>query len=109
LIFFFTEADLHLFFSEVPVMNKAELVDAIVKITNLQKGDTERTVEALIDVIAKNIDKDDGVRLVGFGTFTTSTRKARVGRNPQTGKEIQIPERKVPVFRPGKELKDAAR
>lgn len=49
------------------------------------------------------------MKLVGFGTFMVSNRKARVGRNPQTGEEISIPARKVPVFRPGKELKDAVR
>jgi DNA-binding protein HU-beta len=49
------------------------------------------------------------VKLVGFGTFSVSNRKARMGRNPQTGEEIQIPARKVPVFRPGKELKEAVK
>ena len=90
-------------------MNKAELVEAIAKVTQQTKADTERTLDAFIDVVNKNIKKKDGVKLVGFGTFTASNRKARVGRNPQTGEEIQIPARKVPVFRPGKELKDAVR
>jgi DNA-binding protein HU-beta len=90
-------------------MNKAELVEAIAKVTQLTKADTERTMDALIDVVSKNIKKKDGVKLVGFGTFMVSNRKARVGRNPQTGEEISIPARKVPVFRPGKELKDAVR
>ena len=91
-------------------MNKAELVEAIAKVTQLTKADTERTIDAFIDTVSKNIKKKDGgVKLVGFGTFAVSNRKARVGRNPQTGEEIQIPARKVPVFRPGKELKDAVR
>jgi DNA-binding protein HU-beta len=90
-------------------MNKAELVEAIAKITQQTKADTERTIDAMIDVVSKNIKKKDGVKLVGFGTFAVSNRKARVGRNPQTGEEISIPARKVPVFRPGKELKDAVR
>ena len=90
-------------------MNKAELVEAIAKVTQQTKADTERTLDALIDVVGKNIKKKDGVKLVGFGTFAVSNRKARVGRNPQTGEEIQIPARKVPVFRPGKELKDLVR
>jgi DNA-binding protein HU-beta len=90
-------------------MNKAELVEAIAKVTQLTKADTERTLDAFIDVVSKNVKKKDGVKLVGFGTFAVSNRKARVGRNPQTGEEIQIPARKVPVFRPGKELKDAVR
>ena len=91
-------------------MNKAELIEAIAKVTQQTKADTERTVDAFIDVVSKNIKKKDGgVKLVGFGTFAVSARKARVGRNPQTGEEIQILARKVPVFRPGKELKDAVR
>lgn len=90
-------------------MNKAELVEAVSKITSATKAETERTVDAIIDVVSKNIKKKDGVKLVGFGTFAVSNRKARVGRNPQTGEEIQIPARKVPVFRPGKELKESVR
>lgn len=88
-------------------MNKAELVEAIANITEQTKADTERTLDAFIDVVTVNIKKDDGVKLVGFGTFTTSDRKARIGRNPQTGEEIKIPARRVPVFRPGKELKES--
>ena len=90
-------------------MNKAELIEAVSKVTEMTKADTERALDAFIDVVSKNIKKKDGVKLVGFGTFSVSARKARVGRNPQTGEEIQIPARKVPVFRPGKELKDAVR
>jgi DNA-binding protein HU-beta len=90
-------------------MNKAELIEAVSKVTEMTKADTERAIDAFIDVVSKNIKKKDGVKLVGFGTFAVSARKARVGRNPQTGEEIQIPARKVPVFRPGKELKDAVR
>ncbi len=87
-------------------MNKSELVEAIAKLTSQTKADTERSLDAFIDVISKNIKKKEGVKLVGFGTFSVSNRKARIGRNPQTGEEIQIPARKVPVFRPGKDLKD---
>lgn len=86
-------------------MNKAELVEAMAKVTGATKTDTEKAVDAFLDVVSKNIKKKDGVKLVGFGTFSVSHRKARVGRNPQTGEEIKIPARKVPVFRPGKELK----
>jgi DNA-binding protein HU-beta len=90
-------------------MNKAELVEAISKVTQQTKADTERTLDAFIETVTKNVKKKDGVKLVGFGTFATSNRKARVGRNPQTGEEIHIPARRVPVFRPGKELKDSVR
>ncbi len=90
-------------------MNKAELVEAMAKITGATKADTEKSLDAFIDVVSKNIKKKDGVKLVGFGTFSVSARKARMGRNPQTGEEIQIPARKVPVFRPGKELKETVK
>jgi DNA-binding protein HU-beta len=90
-------------------MNKSELVEAIAKHTQSTKADTERMIDAFVDVVSKNIKKKEGVKLVGFGTFAVSNRKARVGRNPQTGEEISIPARKVPVFRPGKELKDHVR
>ena len=90
-------------------MNKAELVEAMAKITSATKADSEKALDAFIDVVSRNINTKDGVKLVGFGTFSASDRKARMGRNPQTGEEIQIPARKVPVFRPGKELKEAVK
>lgn len=86
-------------------MNKAELVDAMSRITGQTKAESERNLDAFIEVVSRNISNKDGVKLVGFGTFAVSSRKARMGRNPKTGEEIQIPARKVPVFRPGKELK----
>ena len=86
-------------------MNRSELVDAIAKQTGATKTDTDRILAAFTQIVDKNIKKKEGVRLVGFGTFSTSKRKARVGRNPQTGEEIKIPARTVPVFRPGSALK----
>ena len=88
-------------------MNRAELVEAIAKTTGNSKAESERFLTAFIDTVSKNMKKKDGVKLVGFGTFTTSKRKARTGRNPQTGESIKIPARTVPVFRPGALLKDA--
>lgn len=88
-------------------MNRSELVESIAKQTGATKADTERMLNAFTGIVEKNIKKKDGIRLVGFGTFTVSKRKARVGRNPQTGEEIKIPARTVPVFRPGAALKGA--
>ena len=88
-------------------MNRAELVEAIAKQTGHTKADTDRLLTAFTTVVEKNIKKNDGVRLLGFGTFTVSKRKARKGRNPQTGEEIKIPARTVPVFRAGTALKGA--
>lgn len=88
-------------------MNRAELIESIAKSTGATKVDTEEFLNAFINTVQKNIKKDGGVRLVGFGTFTVSKRKARTGRNPQTGEEIRIPARNVPVFRPGATLRTA--
>ena len=88
-------------------MNKAELIDTVAKLTESTKSETGAMLDAFIDTISKNIRKKDGVKIVGFGTFAVSQRSARMGRNPQTGAEIQIPARRVPVFRPGKELKES--
>ena len=90
-------------------MNKSELVDEMSKMTLSSKAEAERHLDAFIKVVHENISTKDGIKLIGFGSFGVSDRKARVGRNPQTGAEIQIPARKVPVFRPGKELKEACR
>lgn len=86
-------------------MNKSDLVEAIAKATETTKVDAERVLDAFIDVVTKTMKKKEAIKLVGFGTFAVSSRKARIGRNPQTGEEIKIPARKVPVFRPGKELR----
>jgi DNA-binding protein HU-beta len=90
-------------------MNRAELCEALAKDTGYSKADCDRWLDAFIDTVSKNMKKKDGVKLVGFGTFATAKRKARVGRNPQTGEEIKIPARTVPVFKPGNSLKDSAR
>lgn len=90
-------------------MNKAELVEAISKVTTLTKADTERTIDAFVDIVSKNVKKKDGVKLVGFGTFAGLGVAANACFASRNGEEIQIPARKVPVFRPGKELKDAVR
>jgi DNA-binding protein HU-beta len=88
-------------------MTKAELVDAVAKSANLTKAAADKAVGAFIGAVSDALKKGDKVTLVGFGSFEVSTRKARTGRNPQTGKEIKIAAAKVPKFRPGKALKDS--
>lgn len=88
------------------IMNKAELVSAIAKETETTKVNSETILEAFIDTVTNSLKSNEDVKLVGFGTFSVSERKARVGRNPQTGEEIKIPACKAPVFRPGSDLKD---
>ena len=89
-------------------MNRAKLVEAIAKQTDATKSDTDALLTTFTSVVEKNIKKKEGVRLVGFGSFSVSKRKARVGRNPQTGEEIKIAARTVPVFKPGSVLKSVA-
>ena len=89
-------------------MNKSELVDAIVAKTAETKKATEATVNALVEVIAEALKKEEKVQLVGFGTFEVRQRKARTGRNPRKpGETIQIAASKAPAFKAGKALKDA--
>ena len=88
-------------------MNKTELIDAIAKEAGLSKKDAGKALDALTNTITKTLKKKDKVALVGFGTFQTSKRAARTGRNPQTGAEIKIPAATVPKFSAGKGLKDA--
>jgi DNA-binding protein HU-beta len=90
-------------------MNKGELVARISKDSGLTKAGVNRTLDALLDVVTKTLKKGEKVTLVGFGTFVVSKRKARTGRNPQTGAPIKIPARRVPRFAAGKELKDSVR
>lgn len=87
-------------------MNKTELVDAIAKESGLSKAASEKAVKAFVDVVSKELKKKGKVQLVGFGTFETSKRAARTGKNPQTGEAIKIPAAVVPKFKAGKALKD---
>jgi DNA-binding protein HU-beta len=87
-------------------MNKTDLIDKMADHTGLSKVDAKRAAEAFIAIITDSLAEGEEVVLVGFGTFAVSKRSARKGRNPQTGKEINIPARKVPKFKAGKALKD---
>ncbi len=88
-------------------MNKAELINAVAEKAGLSKKDAELAVNAVIDSITETLAKGGKVQLVGFGGFEVKERAARMGRNPQSGEEIQIPASKMPVFKAGKALKDA--
>ena len=88
-------------------MNKTELVEAIAKESGLSKAASEKAVKAFVDVVSKELKKKGKVQLVGFGTFETSKRAARTGKNPQTGAALKIPAAVVPKFKAGKALKDA--
>jgi DNA-binding protein HU-beta len=87
-------------------MKKADLVDAIAGKANVPKAQAQTIVEDVFELISDAMAKGDKIDLRGFGTFSVRDSAARTGRNPQTGEPIQIPARRVPGFKPGKELKD---
>ncbi len=86
-------------------MNKGDLVNAVAKVVKTKK-DAQAAVDCVFSTITKALKKKDAVSLVGFGTFKVANRKARKGRNPQTGAEIKIKAKRVPKFVAGKALKD---
>jgi len=86
-------------------MNKEELVQEIAKKAKVTQKDAGEVLNALVDTIQKTVSKGKKVTLVGFGTWEARKRAARTGRNPQTGKEIKIPAKTVPVFSAGKKFK----
>jgi DNA-binding protein HU-beta len=90
-------------------MNKTDLIDKIAQVSSISKTAASRALDAFTTTVTKALAKGEDVVLVGFGTFTTSKRKARTGRNPQTGAVINIPARVIAKFRAGKKLKDAVK
>ncbi len=88
-------------------MNKAELVSAVAEKTGMSKKDSERAVNAAFDTITEALAAGDKVQLVGFGAFEVKERGARIGRNPKTKEEIEIPASRVASFKVGKALKEA--
>jgi DNA-binding protein HU-beta len=88
-------------------MNKQELIGTVAETSGLGKGDATKAVEAVFDAISAALKKGDEVRLVGFGTFSVSKRKASTGRNPRTGEEMTIKASNQPKFKAGKGLKDS--
>jgi DNA-binding protein HU-beta len=88
-------------------MNKQELIGNVAETTGLTKNDASKAVEAVFDSISGVLKKGDEVRLVGFGTFSVSRRKASTGRNPRTGEPMSIEASSQPKFKPGKGLKEA--
>ena len=87
-------------------MNKGDLINEVAKVTSTKK-EAAAAVDCVLATITKSLKKKNAVTLVGFGTFKVDKRKARKGRNPQTGEVIKIKAKKVPKFVPGKALKDA--
>ncbi|OGP63962.1 MAG: DNA-binding protein HU [Deltaproteobacteria bacterium RBG_13_53_10] len=86
-------------------MTKAELVGAVGKEAKISKASAEKAINAFTNAVSKALKKGDKLTLTGFGTFSVAKRKARIGRNPQTGKEIKIPATKIAKFKAGNVLR----
>ncbi|MBP9483217.1 MAG: HU family DNA-binding protein [Negativicutes bacterium] len=87
-------------------MNKTQLIASVAEMAEVTKKDAEKAVNAVFGSVQKALVEGEKVQLIGFGTFEVKSRSARVGRNPQTGKEIKIAASKVPTFKAGKGLKE---
>ena len=88
-------------------MGKGDLIDTVAKVTKLEKTKAKVVIEAMLEIITKELKRNNKVQLTGFGTFSSTRRKKRTGVNPKTGEKITIPARKVPKFTAGKALKEA--
>lgn len=86
---------------------KADIVSSVIEQTGLSKKDANAAVDAFVATVREALSNGDSIGLIGFGTFEVRTRAARQGRNPQTGAPLDIPEKNVPAFKPGKQLRDA--
>jgi integration host factor subunit beta len=87
-------------------MTKAELIDDVSRATEMSRKDSEIIVETIFGSIVKSLRTGDKIEIRGFGSFRTRQREARVGRNPKTGARVDVPPKKIPYFKPSKELKD---
>jgi integration host factor subunit beta len=88
------------------VMTKAELVDEVAKVVELTKKQAEAIVNIVFDSIVESLRAGQKIELRGFGSFRLRSRKSRTGRNPKTGEKVDVPSKKIPYFKPGKELKE---
>lgn len=90
-------------------MNKTDLVNSIAEKSGLTKKDVEMVLNSFLGEVTEALSAGDKVQLIGFGTFETRKRSGRLGRNPQTGETLNIPESKIPAFKAGNKLKEAVK
>ena len=88
------------------VMTKAELVDEVARVVQLTKKQAETIVNIVFDSLVDSLRAGQKIELRGFGSFRLRSRKSRTGRNPKTGEKVEVPSKKIPYFKPGKELKE---
>jgi integration host factor subunit beta len=87
-------------------VTKADLVEEVVKITEVPRKEAEVIVETIFDSVIKALQTGDKIEIRGFGSFRTRQRRGRIGRNPKTGAKVDVPPKRIPFFKPSKELKD---
>ncbi len=87
-------------------MTKADLIEEVSRVVELTRKESEVIVEALFDSIVRSLRTGDKIEIRGFGSFRTRERLARIGRNPKTGDRVEVPAKRIPYFKPSKELKD---
>jgi integration host factor subunit beta len=87
-------------------MTKADLVEEVTRVTELPRKEAEETVETVFESIISALQSGDKIEVRGFGSFRTRERRGRTGRNPKTGAKVDVPAKKIPFFKPSKELKD---
>jgi len=87
-------------------LTKADLIEEVLNITELPRKESETIVETIFDNIIQALQKGEKIEIRGFGSFRTRERRGRVGRNPKTGEKVEVPAKKIPFFKPSKELKD---
>jgi integration host factor subunit beta len=87
-------------------MTKADLIEEVSRVVEMTRKESEVIVEAIFDSIVRSLRTDDKIEIRGFGSFRTRQRQPRIGRNPKTGARVEVPAKKIPYFKPSKELKD---
>ena len=87
-------------------LTKADLIEEVLRITELPRKESEEVVETVFDSIIQALQSGDKIEIRGFGSFRTRERRGRIGRNPKTGAKVEVPAKKIPFFKPSKELKD---
>ena len=89
-----------------PTLTKADLIEEVLRMTELPRKESETIVETIFESIIGALQKGEKIEIRGFGSFRTRQRRGRVGRNPKTGAKVEVPPKKIPFFKPSKELKD---
>jgi integration host factor subunit beta len=89
-----------------PTLTKADLIEEVLRLTELPRKESETIVETIFDSIIAALQKGEKIEIRGFGSFRTRNRRGRIGRNPKTGTKVEVPAKKIPFFKPSKELKD---